>query len=179
MTNIPGNSRLPHAMDKIVRLILLLLVFVMLALSVVQLSEWYPIKYIQEKEDSETKEDIILAVEIRGGSVDLYHENALSGLLLFCAACYCAYRASCLFGLFKTDKWSVYGDFLLVSIFGLISYLVPLAGSFKRFQDRYILYRIKPTAYTFSMLAVFVVLTVFSAVLYFVCRNKRKEEGDE
>lgn len=179
MEDIRDQSHLSRTMDLIVRLILLLLIFVMLTLSVVQLSEWYPIQYIKEKENSVTEVDIVLPVEIRGGSVDLYHENVLSGLLLLCASCYCAYRVFCLFGLFKTDKLSAYGDFLLVSILGLISYLIPLSGSFKHFQHRYILYRLKPTMYTYSLLAVFFVLTVFSTVLYFVNRKKGKEERYE
>lgn len=175
MANMERNNQLPRAMDQIVRLILLLLVFVMLTLSLIQLAEWYPIQYIKEKGNSVTEVNIVLPVEIRGGSVDLYHENVLSGLLLFCASCYCAYRVFCLFGLFKTDKLSAYGDFLLVSILGLISYSIPLSGSFKHSQHRYILYRLKPTAYTYSFLAVFLALTVFSGVLYFVNCKKAKE----
>ena len=179
MEDIRDKSHLSRTMDQIVRLMLLLLVFVMLALSLIQLAEWYPIQYIKEKVNSVTEVDIVLPAEIRGGSPDLYYENVLSGLLLFCASCYCAYRVSCLFGLFKTDKLSAYGDFLLVSILGLISYLIPLSGSFKHFQHRYTLYSLKPTAYTYSFLAVFLALTVFSGVLYFANRKKGKEEGYE
>ncbi len=175
MENIRDKSHLSRTLDQIVRLLLLLLAFVMLTLCVVQLSEWYPIQYIKEKGNSRTEVDIVLAVEIRGGSSDLYRENVLSGLILLCASCYCAYRVSCLFGLFKTDKWSVYGDFMLVSILGLISYLIPLAGSFKQHQHSYTLYRLKPTLYTYSLLAVFFVFTVFSTVLYCINRKKGKE----
>lgn len=179
MKNICENIGLPRTMDKIVRLLLLLLVFVMLTLSVIQLSEWYPIQYIRERDGELPEVDIILPVKVRGSSPDLYYENVFSGLLLLLSACYCAYRTSCLFGLFKADKRSAYGDFLLVSILGLISYSIPLFGAFKRFQHRYTLYRIKPTAYTYSLVAVFFVLTVFSAVLYFANRKKGKEEGYE